>query len=241
MMYLQKVFDDLAYGEFANIKMGQSELSTLTEKDFPRIISALNLGLIELAKRFKLKEKEVTLHPYTDTLHYYLRDDYLTTADTLTDILYLVSVNAADPFNNDLIQVLEAYDDLGDEIPLNDSACPDTGIFLPTFDSIKISEDCELTEINLVYQAYLPPIEITSTFNPKTYKLYWPDYIMDAILNFVAARVFKGKTSKAAEGTTHLSMTFLQQFENACANIRNLGLINESTTPHKRVIDNGWV
>lgn len=240
MIYLQKVFDDLAHGEFSNIKIGQSQLGTLTEADYPRIISAINLGLIELYKRFKLKEKDCSIYPYSGILIYYLRNEHIGAIGGLTDSLYLVSGNATDPFNDDLIKVLEVYDSLGDEVPLNDSGYPDKGVFTPTQDTIKISSDNTLERIDLVYLAYHPEIVLTNSFNPKTYKLYFPDFILDALLNFTASRVFKGKTSKAAEGETQLSVTFLQQYENACRKITDYGLINEATTPKKRFTQNGW-
>jgi len=240
MIFLQKIFDDLAYGEFANIKIGRSQLDSITEADYPRIISALNLGLIELYKRFKLKEKEVTLYPYSQVYLYYLRSEYVGVTAELSSSIYLISKEYDDPFNDDLVKVLEAYDELGDEIPVNDSNYPDTGIFTPTQDSIKISSANELTQIDIVYQAYYPPIELTRTFNPKTYKLYIPEYTLDALLNFIAARVFKGKTSKAAEGEVQLSTTFSQQYEIACRKITNYGLIDEATTKSKQFTNNGW-
>lgn len=240
MILLSKIFDDLAYGEFANIAMGKSQLDSITEKHYPRVLSALNLGLTELYKRFKLKEKEFDIHQQTGVSVYYLRTDNMGDVGDLDSETYLVSSNDDDPFADDIIKILEAYDSDGEEVKINFSGDPDNSIFTQAHDIIKMTPSSPLETISIVYQATHPPITITPNFDPKLVKLYFPDFILEALLNFVASRIFKGKTSKAAEGETHLSLTFIQQFEHACRKIVELGLVADEELSHNRFTTDGW-
>ena len=52
-MTLSDVFDQLAYGEFSKIFLGES--GAIPQSNWNRIITHINLGLTELYKRFDLK------------------------------------------------------------------------------------------------------------------------------------------------------------------------------------------
>jgi hypothetical protein len=237
MITLKEIFDNLAYGEFANLALGNSPLGTLTEDKYPKIVSAMNLGLVEIYKRFILKRKKCLLMQQTGVTTYYLRSDYVGDyLETVDDGSYEESA-----FNDDLIKVLEVEDAAGEDIPLNNPRYPDTGVFTQAFDTITMQPASPLKTLTLTYQAEYPKIVITDDFDPTEIRLFFPNFILEALLAYIAARVFKGKTSKSAEGETNLSTTFNYQFENACKKITELGLAEEAEELATNFTNKGFI
>jgi len=240
MITLQEIFDDLASGEFTSMSLGNSALGSIVEAQYPKVVSSLNLGLLELYKRFKLKQKECTVHQHADVTTYYLRTDYLGPVADLDDEAYIVEVED-DPFEDDIIRILEIYDADNEVIPLNDYRYPDTGVFLLAFDTLSMVPADPVEVRTIVYQARYPKIILTDPFDPKDIELYFPDFIKEALLLYMASRIYKGKTSKAAEGTQNLGITFLAQFEAACKRLEQLGLAETRDLAHERFAAKGWV
>ncbi len=242
MITLSELFNDLAYGEFTNISIGKSDLDTIREEKYPNIVSAINLGLIELCKRFNLVRKEVDLHQQSDGKIYYLRSDYIAdSANEVASDAYLVEDEEM-PFQDDLLKIMEAYDSSGEKVYVNDANYP-YDLFNLAPDMLKfVQEEGEaLRVVTLLYRASYPKIVIDDDFDPDEIILYIPDYIRGALLLYVAHRIFMGKTSKLAEGETNLSTTFLLQFNNTCNQLKLDNLIEVVSDEDSRFRNNGWI
>lgn len=239
-MFLQEFFDHLAHGEFADLAIGNSETGTIVETAYPKIISHLNLGLNELYKKFILKKKECTIQQQAGVELYYLRSSYIATGGIFADDAYIVEEDT-DGFDNDIVKILEAYDADGDEVPINNLKYPTTGIFTQAFDTLKMTPADPLKTVSIVYQAYHPRITLTETFNPETYQLYFPEYIEYALLCFIAAKLFKSKTTKTSEVTSPSYNSFLNQYDKACKEITELGLVEDTLFESKNFESKGWV
>ena len=245
MIILQDFFDTLATGEFSNISLSNSILSTITADKYPTIINNMNLGLIELYKRFTLKEKTIVLYEHADVTQYLLRSDYLSATVALVDEnAYLFDSNF-DPFDDDIIKITDATyldsDGEVDRVYINNKLYPDIGIFTTAFDTIKLTPQEPLRVITLTYLASYPKIVLTNAFDPSTYELFFPEWIQEPLLAYIAARIFQGKASKAAEGERNLYTTFMYQYENSCKKIELLGLAAMSDDASENFTNNGWV
>ena len=239
MILLSEIFDNLAFGEFTNLAIGQSVDDSITAAAYPKIVSAVNMGLREIYKRFLLKKKEFNLHQQSGVTIYYLRTDQLGDVGNMDDETYIAEA-AVDPFGEDFIRILEAHDELGDVVHINNPKYPDTGIFTQTYDTIKMANHDPLAIITITYQASYPKIIINESFDPALVKLYIPDFIENALYTFIASRLFKGKTGKAAEGENRPVNTYLYQFEAACAKLDELGLAEETEDNYNTFQDRGW-
>ena len=251
-MLLQELFDNLAAGEFANLAVGNSITGSITEASYPKMVSHINMGLREIYKRFLLKKKECTLYQQEGVTTYYLRSTHVGYVGSMGPDVYIEDVYN-DTFDDDVIKVLEAYDSLGDSIPVNDPRKQNVGILYSAadsvdirittlaFDTIKMVPCDPLQAVTLVYQASHPKIVITEDFNPATYQLYFPDFIETALMAFIASRLYKGKASKAVEGEVREYNTFFYQFEKACKEIKDLGLAEELLTEENGFERKGWV
>ena len=188
-------------------------------------------------KRFILKRKKLSLTQQTGVTKYYLRSDYL------YDYLGIVDdgSDTDDEFTDDLIKVLDIVDSDGDSVYLNDPRYPDTGVFTQAYDTLTMVPATPLKTLTITYQAQYPKIVVDQKFDPVKHKLYFPNFVLEPLLSFIASRVFKGKTSKSAEGETNLSTTFWYQFENGCKRIIDLGLAEEALEEASNFESKGFV
>lgn len=225
MKTLQDLFDTLATGEFANIAIGQSTTASITEAAYPKMVAHINLGLRELYKRFVLSKREIRLYQQPDVTTYILQPEYVEEPGFMDSEHYIES-DPYTPFTGDIVRILEAYDEMGRPVHINNPKFPED-IFMMAVDRLKLAKPRPgrtLRTVSLIYQAYHPKIEITETFDPTKVSLEYPDFIEQALLNFIASRLFKGKTSKGSEGVQQPYNTFGYQYEKDCQAIQVLGL-----------------
>ncbi len=240
MITLQEIFDTLATGEFSHIKLGNSALGTVTEADYPKLVNNINLGLLALHTKFPLRRGEFIIHQHANISKYYLREEHAATADEM-DENYYIELSEEEEWSDDFIKVNSLWKLDGTEIPLNDNTEKELGGFTPSFDVLEMQPRTPLIIFYLEYRAKHPKIIITEAFDPSKVKLHIPDFIEEALLFFVAARVFRGIASKANEGETTSAYTFHSLYRAACQEIINQGLVTSDDDSNANFINNGWV
>jgi len=206
---------------------------------YPKVVSLINLALLDLYTRFPLKEKEFKVYQRTGKSLYYIRADYM--GDPLAgDPEVYIDGTGDDPPNGDIIKFTQAFDELGVEVMINKRQYPD-GIFLPEPDVLKMTVGDVPKIISMVYQAAYPKILIEANFNPATYKLYFPSFLKVALLAHVAARLFVGKDSSAVEGEPNLNNTFQYRYETECLKMERLSMAPGVDEEFEQFEKNGWV
>lgn len=239
MITLKEIFDDLAYGEFAQMAIGKSLDGTITTDKYPKVVSFINQALLDLYSRFVLKKKECVIYQREGVEKYYVRSAYM--GDPMAgDPAIYIDNTTDDPPAGDIIKFIEAFDELGEEIFIDDGRYPDD-LFLVEPDVFKITPSDPPKVMTVVYQASYPKIIIGDTFDPATYELYIPQYIRTALLAKVASLLFTGKNSRVTEGEQNLSTTFHYRYEGECLKITNLSLVPGVSEDDSRFADKGWV
>jgi hypothetical protein len=126
-MTIQDVINDVAVGELKQLAV---------KKDTDAVISYINLGLIELYKRFDLKTDEVVIP--------------LSAAQTIYEM----------PTN--FLAIIEALDEAGNWYSINDEDDA-LSILTPTFNTIQVPNPQDGAAISIIYRAL--PDRITSVNN----------------------------------------------------------------------------
>lgn len=240
MITLQEIFDTLATGEFSHIKLGNSALGSIDAENYPKIVNALNLGLLDLHKRFPLRSGEMIVHQYPGVTKYELREEHAATADMMDEYFY-IELGEDESWSDDFIAVENLWEADGTEVPLNDSRYPDTGGFTPSFDILKMTPRSPAIPVHVTYRAKYPKITITESFDPENIFLHIPDYIEEPLLFFIASRIFRGISSKASEGETTSAHTYATLYRTACLEITNQGLVTGDENAGDQFKNNGWV
>jgi len=240
MILLQEIFDTLATGEFSHIKLGNSLQGTIAEADYPKIVSAVNLGLLDLYKKFQLRKGEFVVHQHPAVMNYYLRKERAASLDEMGDYSY-IEIPEDETFPKDFLNVNSLWEDDGTEIPLNDNTQKVLGGFTPAFDILKMVPRNPPIAVHVEYRARYPKIVITESFDPEKIELHVPDFIMEPLLYFVASRVFRGIASKATEGETTSAITYHTLYRTACLEIQQSGLVTTDDNSNERFSNDGWI
>lgn len=238
MLTLKELFDDLAHGEFAHMAIGNARVGTIQPDRYPKLVSLINAGLLDLYTRFSLKTKEINLHQRAGKTLYYLRSEHAGDPNGGDDEIYL-DATIGEGISNDIIKITKAYNDMGERVHINDARYPED-IFMPEQDIIKMTPSDPVSVISLVYQASYPRITITEGFDPATEKLYFPRYLKRALMAFVAASLFTGKTSNSVEGQGSVTRSFLYRYEAECLRIEGNTLDLEVEEEPEQFSNNGW-
>ena len=223
-MKLQKLFEHLTLGELKQLGIGgYEEYKAIQEKDYPEIVSHLNLGLINLYTRFPLLEKELVLETRPDQQLYVLSSKYAEPNKGW----YIQGAN-----NDDLIRINSAY--LGDtELPINDEYSA-TGIYLPSYNSIQIPFATGSEEISIIYRAKPEKVPLD-----LEYEIPLPEVLTEALLVFIEYRIRK---SMGGEQGTVLGQQALQMYEMFCGEIERKNILNNAdNSVCIRARERGWV
>lgn len=235
MITLKEVFDDLTYGELSNIKIGKDDLGTIAEKDYPKVVSHINLGLIDLYQKFKLKTKELRLHQIEGTTKYFLRKQYMDDVSQCGANDIYIEKDSVDPFNDDIVKVLEVYDATGEEIPMDNKRAHDLrieqgitvtpGVFTPEHDIITMTVASTPEILDIVYQAYYPKIVLNELSDPSKIKLYIPKYIQKPLMLYIIARIVSSMKVSLSEGEANPANARWYAYKLACKDITDLNLV----------------
>lgn len=200
-------------GELKNISASGPE-------NVPQVVGYLNLGLIELYKRFPLSVKEHVIEHTAETLH------------TLP---------------NGCLQVVEAYglvasngQDTLIEVPINE-ASENTSIFLPSYNTVQVPYMNNGVVVSLLYHAapqYITYAEVEGEITYSPEELQVPLQLVEALLNYIGYRAHGSMNSDINTETT----THYKRFEDSCRRVQQLGLyIFDGTAAKNRLHDRGFV
>lgn len=222
MILLKDLFTLLATGEFSNIALDRDRNGNLDESEYEKVIGHLNLALVELYKRFKFQEEEVKLHVDPEVETYYLRPEYMVPLSQISKTRYLERPTDSDG-NLNIIEVKDIYDVDDDKLSFNNRfAIP--FIKQKTTDTFKITGLTAPAVYRVVYQAHPSPIILDNDFNLEECAINIPRTIVEAILYYIATRIYRPIGANNSTANADKSQSYQQQYELACQKIDLYGL-----------------
>lgn len=240
MILLKDIFNLLATGEFSNIALAVDGRGELQEKEYPKVVGHINLGLIELHKRFNLFQKELRLYVRPDIQRYYLREDKVGSLNNMGKRVYILEPDEEDEngFLN-IVEVTGAYDSTGESIDLNNRKSTPMINQVAT-DTLKITKVTSPTYIDIEYQAFPDKIVIDDDFDPEDVELNISDNIVEALLYYVAGRVYKPTGSNESTAGADKSASYDSKYELACQKLDLLGLETQCNDEENNFETEGW-
>jgi len=192
------------------------ELKQLAIKDdINAVVGFINLGLIELYKRFPIDTKEVIITLVNGVGEYTLP----------TDFMWIVSAYGEIP--------LSATEIVLNELPINDETSQ-FSVNTVSWNKVQIPAGIAGEYVSLIYTAQ--PVKVTAaTLNNP---LPIPEQMIEAMLNYMG---YRGHGSVDGKINTE-SNTHYQRFEASVARIKQDGMFTEeSLSMINRIIDKGFV
>lgn len=222
---------NLSYGEFSNLSISNDGDGSIRETDIPKILMHVNSGLVALFSRFILLEKELTLNTMDEVAVYFLREEFAMQSTKPAPYKY-IDDTFREPFTEDLVKVLDVYDDAGCEVPLNRiNDC--RSIFTTQHDSIQVNNPSDYKTLFLVYQARHPVLTDTEQ------EIEIPYFLEEALQAYVAGRFYSNMN-----GQEHLmkSQEQMARYESICVEALNNGLVQtQRDNLDTKMQMRGWV
>lgn len=236
-MTLQDIFDQIEGTELRNLYIGSSSGGHIATSDYPTIINHINLGLIELYKKFPIKFRELTLQLYDYITLYDLITDRTESVGTLSP-LYIIdgSLEPAYQFTGDILLITNVYNEVGDEFPLNDMNI-ETSIMTPEPNVIQMQYPASENTLSIIYRCMPQRIDNTTTLLTTSVPL--PLQFLEAISAWIGYRHFAGKGVNPQSNPE--AMFWYGQFLKAIGEIKQDGTFQAEMTFNLRFGDNGWV
>ncbi len=236
MITLADIFEQLTYGELKQVTMGGYGKGGISEEDFPELISHLNRGMIALYARFPIKENEVAIQQYDHITTYELNSKYsLSKNDPSVAYKYIIDT-VENPFQDNVMRIDTAYDELGAEVPVNDYNNTNS-IYTPTYDSIQIPFPVGSNTTFIVYRANHINIPLNST--DTSIEIDLPTVLVEALLSYIASRVHASRTS--SESAIQESINLLAKYERICMEVEQKNLLRNAEIPtNVRIDTDGW-
>tara|TARA_B110000908_G_scaffold101879_1_gene120089 strand:+ start:3963 stop:4580 length:618 start_codon:yes stop_codon:yes gene_type:complete len=177
-----------------------SELRQLSVRtDTSAVIGFINLGMLELHKRFTLKAEEAIITMKTGKTLYTLDG-----SDTSVDMR-----NA----ENFLIAI-ECYDELGKLLPINDEKNA-LGVMTPSYNTIEIPTVVNGSKISVIYRSSVP------FATALTDNVALPPQLLESLLHYVG---YRGNSTVSADIKAE-NNTHYMRFDQSCQRVMNQGLI----------------
>lgn len=248
-MKLSEIFEQLTYGELSQLNIGGGEDGAINEANYPRILAHINLGMNALYKRFTLKEGRVRLQLIPGITMYLLNSKFAATNRRSREPVKYIQDTEANPFEDDVQKIEKVMTDSGFELHINNEA-EYYSVFTPSLHSLRVpldlvdqsmdlTDDLKTQGLNVVYRAGHKNITIgNGFFDPARVEVDLPDTHLEALLLFVASRVYNpiGMQNEFNAGNNYAA-----KYEQACQYLEALNLQVDVGSQSTALVRNGWV
>lgn len=185
-MKFKDVIQDLALGDLEGTPAVEVDSFEIQLKYLPKVIHSINRGLEFFYSRFVLKESQLLVKLVDGISHYYLDSKYALSNHSTDGIKYIID-NDLNPFNDDVIQILNVATLSGRELSIDDMYSG-YGILLPEYNCIHVPMDIGEDYLSVVYQAGHKKIPLTEPAT-SSYEIELPKPMYSAFLAYVASTV----------------------------------------------------
>jgi hypothetical protein len=233
-MKLSTIFEDLENGELSQLSIGGGTIGAIAEEDYAKVIGYVNVAMVELYKRFPIMESELIIDLYPTIMDYVLTYDFAASNTTGPEPIKYIQDTAENPFPDDVLQIMEVFDEDMGIIPLNDDNALNS-VYTPTWNTLQVPEPVEGASFSILYRAY--PAEIpTSTTDLTAVDVHIPRQLSTALYAYIAYRAHLGMTER---DNNKISASF-SRFNAICNDVRFRGTLNRSDTTNNKLDINGW-
>lgn len=234
-MTLQEVLDRLARGKISNLAI--CENGKIKEKFLPKVVDAVNEALSVLYTKFVIKENSLFLELYEGRTEYPLTSEHSTRnrkGDIFDEYDFYIRDTEENPFEDDILTVLEVWDDLDRRRPINDPDDP-LAVFIGDTNVLSVNYTASVRVLNVIYR--VKHKELKPNVLEETIKL--PSNLFAALFSYVAYLLHSEINTQEAVAN---SQKYLGEFNNLVSQI----IESSSLNPDKLVSDvkficRGWV
>lgn len=235
-MKIVELFSRLAYGELSNLSINKGG-GKLDEAKHPQIVQYANDGLLRLFSRFILKEKEVIIEQTEHVINYHLRREFAVSSNSsAVRHRYILDDDRA-PFVEDVIKILEVYDEDGCQYVLNDKDNTKS-LFTPRPNTLQIPAPVNEAKVSILYQARHRLLDDRPE-HILNQEIEIPFFFENALQNYIAYKVYSDMNGQEniIKGDRNLAA-----YEAICLDAEARDLVNQTfQTSHQKLEQRGFV
>jgi len=233
-MDVGELLSKLAVGELSNLSMADEENGTIAEASQAKVIRYTNDALVKLYSRFILLEKSLLVQMIEGVTNYYLLKRFAQSRCGCdeTDPIYII--DALEPFEEDLIKILEVKNECGETMTLNDLN-DDCSLFTPRFNMLQVPSPINGGVLGISYQAKHRKLEP----GVLEAQIWLPEVLEVAMISYVAGQVYShmNGVDNSNKGTEYMS-----KYERECQMVIDRDLVNNTPTTSSNVFQSrGWI
>ena len=220
-MDLNDFLEDLCLGELSNLYIGLEGQVDLHPQNRAKLINYVNQGLNALYSRFALQKKELIIRGQ-EFLSLYHMDQKFSMSIGTSKTKYIDDTRC-EPFCNDLIKILEVYNEVGIPFKLNVKD-DNESLHTPSWNSLQILHPVQDQGYFVIYQA--KPVKIAADTD-GCIDLNLPPILIEGLAGFVASKVYSHMNGQQNKATAQEQMAV---FEAKCLELVNGDLGSDSET-----------
>lgn len=232
-MNLSEYLRELSYKELSNLSLADSGSGSIKFDKIPFVVSCVNEALLRLYSRFVLKEASLIIELREWLSEYHLDSSHTVSQGHVSEDRYII--DGEHPFHDDLIKVLDVFNEHGLRVPLNNASNP-LSVFTPRVDVLQVPNPLLYRNIlSLTYQARHPLLNFHT--NP-TQEIELPDNLMGALSAYVAYSVYSTLNTTEATGA---AQKYMQMYAALVQETIETDTANSSISQDSsRFYANGW-
>lgn len=235
-MKLSELFSYLTYGELANLKVGGKDDGGIHPKYSAEVTSYITRGLTALHTRFNVKHSEVMVQQFEEVTEYILRPEYAESNPEETTHHKWIMDSPYRPFLGDILRIDSVFNEVGEEIPLNDAGCV-CSVFTNQHDVLQMPYPIADNAVSILYTADHAPIDLSSK-DPKDIDIEIPPYLVQPLVLYVASLAH---TSVGSPEGAQTGLTKMQEYEALCVNLDIQGAAHVEHNTIDKIWRDGWV
>ena len=228
------ILNNLTYSELSQYSVGGADDGGISETNYPKIMSAINRAVNQIQKDLSLNENTVRIIMVEGILTYPIHSKYSLTNGT--EPILFVDDSIFAPFENDILRIRQIYNKEGRELPINTRNNIDS-VYVPQHNVVQVPYPKTGDVLGVVYSRFTQPTVTTQDEAQVTY-LPIPDYTLDALYAYVAAKMTAGITT---EQEISDSQVWMREYETQIAKIQHSPSIQEGREENTKLTDNGFV
>jgi hypothetical protein len=234
-MNLQECLDRLARGKLGNLSICSN--GKIKEEHLQKVVDAINEGLTRLHTVLPLKEKSLIVEMTESRTEYPLTSEHSLRRETgsIYDS-YDLYIRDTDffPFEDDIINIIEVWDDLDRKRPINDPEHP-LSVFTPEHNTLNVNYTSDLRVLNVIYRARHKLL----TLENLTDTIELPTNLEGALISFVASVIHSDMNTETAVAN---SQKYYAEYQNIINEIIQNGTLNpDKLVLGRKFIGRGWV
>lgn len=229
-MTLNDLLQALRDSELSQVTTPESSGSDLEESQRRQLIQSIELGLVALYRRFRLRDGSAIIETSPTQTIYKLDAKYAVSNEDSLELNKYIIDDMGRTFADDALRIETVTNMHGVELPLNDHTYdgmrahrldlehePTQTLTTPDLTTLWIPGDVELGSLTVHYRAKHPKWDLdVAVADPSSVDVELPQTYWQALFYFVASRVYN---PMYRAGELHEGNNWLQRYEMECSRL----------------------